>query len=133
MSHIHAVVWLDHREARVIDFSVDDVHKTTVRSHSANRHIHHRSGSVSGTHSPDDLKFFDEVCAAIGDAKEVLVVGPGTAKTGFRHHVDAKHKDVARRIVGVETLDHPSDGELLAYARKYFLKVDQMLGDQGNA
>lgn len=133
MSHIHAVVWMDHREARVIDFSVDDVHKTTVRSHAANRHIHHRAGSVSGAHSPDDLKFYDEVCTAIGDAREILIVGPAQAKVAFRHYVDQKHRDVAKRVVGVETLDHPSDGELLAYARKYFVKVDQMLGDQGNA
>ena len=133
MSHNHAVVWLDHREARVIDFSVDAVHKATVRSHAADRQIHHRSGSVSGTHAPDDLRFFDDICAAIGDAKEVLVVGPGQAKLGFRHHLDDRHKDLARRVVGVETLDHPGDGELLAHARKYFVKVDRMLGDQGQA
>jgi hypothetical protein len=27
-------------------------------------------------------------------------------------------------VVGVESLDHPSDGELLAYAKKYFTRVD---------
>ena len=58
---------------------------------------------------------------------------PAQAKVAFRHYIDEKHRDVAKRVVGVETLDHPSDGELLAYARKYFVKVDQMLGDEGNA
>ena len=33
-----------------------------------------------------------------------------------------------KRVVGVETLDHPSDRELLAYARKYFRRVDSLLG-----
>jgi len=131
MSHNHAVVWLDHREARVIDFAVDDVHKTTVRSHGGHRQIHHRAGSVSGAHSPDDQKFYDEVIAALGDAREVLVVGPGQAKVGFRHHVAQRHKALEGRIVGVETLDHPSDGELLNFARKFFLKVDQMMGSPG--
>lgn len=131
MSHVHAVVWLDHREARVIDFSSDDVHKAVVRSHAGHRQVHHRSGSVSGTHLQDDQKFFDEVIAAVGDAKEVLVVGPGQTKAGFRHFVDDRHRDFGRRIVGVESLDHPSDGELLNFARKYFVKVDQMLGTPG--
>ena len=32
------------------------------------------------------------------------------------------------KIIGVETVDHPSDGQLVAYARKYFLAKDQLLG-----
>lgn len=32
---------------------------------------------------------------------------------------------------GVEPLDHPSEGELLAYARAYFKRIDQLgLGEQ---
>jgi hypothetical protein len=31
--------------------------------------------------------------------------------------------------VGVETVDHPTDPQLLAFAKKYFLKVDNMRGD----
>jgi hypothetical protein len=29
-------------------------------------------------------------------------------------------------IVGVETVDHPSDAQLVAYARKYFIAADRM-------
>jgi hypothetical protein len=29
--------------------------------------------------------------------------------------------------VGVETVDHPSDGQLLKYARSYFKAVDRMI------
>jgi hypothetical protein len=28
--------------------------------------------------------------------------------------------------LGAETLDHPSEGELLAFARKYFKRVDEL-------
>ncbi len=128
MSHVHAVIWLDHREARVIDFSADDVHKTVVRHQGGHRQVHHRAGSVGAGHSADDAHFFDAIVAATGDALEVLVTGPGQAKVAFRHHLDARHRGFASRVLGVESLDHPSDGELLAFARKYFVKADRMLG-----
>jgi stalled ribosome rescue protein Dom34 len=131
MSHFHSIVWLDHREARVMDFSVDDVHKAVVRHHGGHRQVHHRSGSVGTGHAPEDVKFFDEIIVAVGDAQEVLVTGPGLLKNAFRQHADARHQAWSRRIMGVETLDHPSDGELLAFARKYFQKVDRMLGTPG--
>jgi hypothetical protein len=31
--------------------------------------------------------------------------------------------------VGIETVDHPTDGQLLAYAKKYFAKADALKGD----
>ena len=61
-------------------------------------------------------------------ATEVLVTGPGQAKVEFRRHVDSRHPLFAKRVLGVESLDHPSEGQLLAFARQYFLKIDQMLG-----
>jgi hypothetical protein len=35
---------------------------------------------------------------------------------------------VARHIVGYEVVDHPSQNQLVALARKYFLKYDRMAG-----
>jgi hypothetical protein len=34
-------------------------------------------------------------------------------------------------IVGVETVDHPSDAQLVAYARHYFKAEDRMLPQKG--
>lgn len=129
MSHIHAVVWLDHREAKVIDFTVDDKHVVNVHHKGGHRQVHHRAGATGSGHSADDGHFFDSIVAALGDAREILVTGPGTAKAGFREHVGRAHAGVARRIVGIENADHPTDGELLAFARRYFKRVDTMLGD----
>ena len=36
-------------------------------------------------------------------------------------------QSTAEKVVGVETVDHPSDGQLVAYARKYFVAKDRML------
>jgi hypothetical protein len=34
--------------------------------------------------------------------------------------VARRHSDIAHRVVGVETINHPSDGALIAVARLYF-------------
>jgi hypothetical protein len=33
---------------------------------------------------------------------------------------------IAKRIIGIETVDHPTDGQILAYAKKFFKKFDQL-------
>ena len=32
-----------------------------------------------------------------------------------------KHADLIEHVIGIETVDHPSDGQLLAFAKKYFV------------
>jgi len=130
MAYQHAVVWIDHREARVIDFSVDDRHVVTIPHEGVPRKLHRKANPDDGSKPdvPEDPKYFDEVVAAIGDAREILVTGPGTAKTAFRKHIDKRHPKVAERIVGVEATDHPSDGQLLSMAKRYFKRVDNLRG-----
>jgi len=126
MSDIHAIVWLDHLTARVITFSDGEGKTIPIESQSTHRQLHRKSGKPGSGHAPDDAAFFEDVAAVVADVREVLITGPGTAKVAFKKHVDERHPDLARRIVGVETVDHPSDGELTAYARKYFHRVDQL-------
>jgi hypothetical protein len=57
---------------------------------------------------------------------EILIVGPGNEKLALLKHLQKHQHDLAEKVVSVETIDHPSNGQLLAYARKYFAKVDLM-------
>ncbi|MEO7370986.1 MAG: translational machinery protein, partial [Ilumatobacteraceae bacterium] len=122
----HAIVWMDHREARIASFSVGKDDLIEVHSHSANRNIHRKSGSIDSGHAPDDHDFFDRIAAALVDTAEVLIAGPGNAKTAFESYIGERHVDLAHRVVGVETLDHPTDPELLAHARRAFTAIDQL-------
>ena len=125
--HFHAVVWIDHHEARILDFNADDAHATAVTlQHAASRSYSKLCGRASWRAS-DDMGFFDEVAAKLGGIGEILIVGPANAKLGFLKRLQAKHTAIADKVIGVETVDHPSDGELLKYARAYFGKVDRML------
>ncbi len=129
MSYQHAIVWIDHQHATVIDFAVDDRHVHLVEREGGQRKIHRKSGAPGPGKAGDDPHFHDAVVDAIGDAREVLIAGPGNAKVSFRKDLEHRHAKVAGRVVGMEAMDHPSDGQLLAYAKQYFKKYDALHGE----
>ncbi len=129
MTYQHAVVWVDHQHATVIDFTVDDKHVQLVEKVGGQHKVHRRSGVPGSGKAPVDHVYFDAVATAIGTAREILLVGPGNAKVELRHDLEHRHPKVAERIVGVESADHPSDAELLVFAKKYFKRVDALRGE----
>ncbi|MEX1104631.1 MAG: hypothetical protein WEB78_00385 [Ilumatobacteraceae bacterium] len=127
MTYKHAVVWMDHQHATVIDFTIDDQHVVKVESGEPHK-LHRKSGPMGSGKMPEDLEFLERVVMALNDSAEIVLAGPGNAKTSFLRHLEKKHAALRKRVVGVETLDHPSDRELVAFARKYFRRVDSLLG-----
>lgn len=127
MSHYHAVVWLDHNEAHVMHISPDDVEKSVVQPVNPARHLQRKRGSVSGSRQPEDQHYYHEIAEALSGATEILIVGPGHAKLELIKHIHAHDHALVDKVVGVETVDHPSDGQLVAHARKYFVAKDKML------
>jgi stalled ribosome rescue protein Dom34 len=125
MHHFHAVVWLDHREAKVFEFTADDVAKLVINAEHPAKHIHHKSGSVGPGHAKEDENYYHGVADALAKAGEILIVGPGQAKTALFKHLHAHDREVAAKVAAVETVDHPSDGQIVAYARKYFDRRDR--------
>ena len=99
-------------------------------------------GSCSGARASalDGSRFERKLSyACVGDTKvqrfqsptgiaEVLVTGSHTAQTDFRHYVDKHRPALVQQIVGWETVDHPTEGQLLAFARQKFVKYDRMAG-----
>ena len=126
LPHYHAVVWIDHHEARVIYFNADDVDEKTVHPAHPSHHLHHTSGSPSGTHDKGDPSFFRGVADALGEAKEFLIVGPSTAKTEFVTWLHGHSPTIAGRLFGVEALQQMSDGQIVAEARRFFKKADRI-------
>ncbi len=125
-SHSHAVVWIDHREARVLYFNAADVEAKTVHPETAPYHMRHKSGSPSGTHDKGAASYFLGVAEALSDAKEFLVVGPSTAKTEFVSWLRDHSPLTAERLYGVETMAQVSDGQVVADARAFFKRADRM-------
>lgn len=121
MTLFHAVVFLDHQQAQVLQFDAEHVQASKVKSHSRQTRQH---GSVVRS----EHEFFADVCAALDGIAEVLVAGSKTALADFKHYADKHRPLTAKQIVGYETVDHPSENQLVALARQYFLKYDRMAG-----
>ncbi len=126
MSLSHAVVWIDHQEAHVIQFNADASESEIIKTKSKHTHLHQKSGILGSGHISADESYLHEVIHAVSDAGEILVVGPGTAKLELLKHAHKHDAKISAKIIGVETVDHPTDGQLLAFAKKYFIKVDNL-------
>ncbi|MBB3641872.1 hypothetical protein [Variovorax atrisoli] len=113
MSLFHAVAWVDHHAAQVFQFDASQVLAQQVREHA--RYTRQHGSSVRSEH-----EFFGEVCDAMKGVAQVLVTGSHTAQADFRHYVDKHRPEVARQIVGWETVQRMSTNELVALARRYF-------------
>lgn len=121
MSLFHAVVWLDHHSANILQFDAEHVQAEKVKAHT--HHTKQHGSTVRSEH-----EFFADVCTALAGIQEVLVVGSSTAQKDFKHYVEKHRAALVPFIVGYESVDHPSDKQLVALARQYFLKHDRMAG-----
>lgn len=125
-SHYHAVVWVDHREARVFTFNAAVAEKSVLHSHQLQPHLHRKSNSIGDGRAPADPAFFDDIARSLQDTQEILLTGPAGAKLELKKHLEKNWQQIARKVVGVESADHPTDGVLLDHARRYFLAADRM-------
>jgi stalled ribosome rescue protein Dom34 len=123
--YFHAVVWIDHREAQIFDFDRDDSNHQTIKSHEP-RHIHHKAGSIGAGHVHEGEAYLKAVADALDKSHEILITGPSAAKTELMSYLTQHAPATAMRVCSVETLDHPTDNEILAFARKHFTSIDRM-------
>lgn len=127
MSHTHAVVWLDFKEAHVFQFTAEDVERKRIKAHAPFRKIHHKAGAIGSGHTHDDKSYFDAIIEALLDTAEWLVTGPAVTKNEFVSYVEKHTPPLKSRLIGVEVMDHPTDGELVDHARRFFKAADKMI------
>ena len=111
---------MDHQEAHVFNIDSNKIDEETVR---VPQHMHRRHPKLDGIakEHPDDAKhFFHAISRSLDDAEQILVAGPAMAKLDFVRYVKEHEHPIASHIVGTETVDHPTDGQMVAFAKKYF-------------
>lgn len=121
MSLFHAVVWLDHESAQVLEMQAEQIRRQHLRTHHHNTRQH--ASEVRTQH-----EFFGEVCDAVAGVTEILILGSHKTLADLRHYVEKHRPATGGQIVGYEAAERLSEGQLLAAARRYFDKFDRMAG-----
>lgn len=121
MTLFHAVVWIDHQSAQVLQFDAEHVQVGKVKAHT--HHTPQRGSEVRTQH-----EFFGDVCDALEGITEVLAVGPKTGLADFERYTRKHRPQTAVRVVAYEVVDHPTLNQLVAMARQWFLKYDRSAG-----
>jgi stalled ribosome rescue protein Dom34 len=127
MAKSHAIVWIDHHKAVVWKFLYDEQSKTIVKARDQHEHTHLRKSPHGGHRVSGDHEFFEEVLKSLSEIDKLLVIGPAQTKDEWIAFIRAHHPPIAFSIAGVDKADHPSDAEVLAYAREHFSVIDKLI------
>jgi len=124
-----AGLWIDHRETFVV-FIGDDGEETRRIASNVKKRVRFSGGNRSEEGSADDQRdrqlavhlnrYYDEVISSIRDAESILLMGPGEAKGELERRLT--NKGLGGRIVGVETVDKMTPGQIAAKVRQHFRK-----------
>jgi len=121
MSSRHGtIMWIDHHEARLFDVEEGAFDETKVLASGKHMHRHPKGGTAEHNHPDDEQHFFREVAGALEQAEQILIVGPSTAKLQFFRYLHRHAAKLEPKVVGLETVDHPTDGQLVAYGKRHF-------------
>jgi len=128
MNQNRTVVWIDHQRARIIKFDLEKSESSEVHAHGGATHLHHKHGAVGSGHAPVNHQYYEAVAKVLKGSPEILVTGPASAKNELVKHIQEHDGQLAKAIAGVESLDHPTEGEILAPARKWFDSANYLRG-----
>jgi stalled ribosome rescue protein Dom34 len=109
----HAVVWIDHHHANVLQIDAGSVQPRQVQAH-----VH--PTAQHGSEVRSEHEFFAEVCGSLDGIGAVLVTGGKTALVDFRHYAEKHRPQTAARIAAYDIVDHPTEKQLAALGRQFF-------------
>jgi hypothetical protein len=120
-------VWIDHRKAVLAAVGGKAVDLMEIAS-DMEKHVRY-SGAAQEDSAEDQRdrrftahlnRYYDEVVAYLRDADSILLLGPGEAKVELQARLG---KELAERIVGVETVDKMTDRQVVARVRRRFREL----------
>lgn len=123
----HAAVWIDHHEAHVFFIDPEHIRESIIHSPHPHQHLHHRANTIGPGKAGEDQAYYHAVAESLTGVREILVTGPGQAKLWLIKHLQKHDPQVYERVIAVETVDHPSNNQLVAFARHYFDATDHRI------
>lgn len=123
----HAIVWIDHAQARVTRFDSETAETRVIHPAGGTPHLHHKANSMDSGRAPEDEHYLHSVGQALKGCTAVLIVGPANEKREFLKHLARHDVELLGLVAAVQTMDHPSDAQLLEHARRHFRLQDPLL------
>ncbi len=112
----HTAVWIDHNEAKVFQSEPEGFETGHIKTP-----LQRLSRQTEGLGQYVCIgDFFCTVADALKDAEDILIVGPCSTTLDFIRHVHKHNLALEPKILGVEALAHPTDGQLIAHVRHHF-------------
>src|SRR5436190_7948176 len=118
--HNHAIVWVDHRVAKVFYLGLDVVDQRTIRADLPTEHLHHKANTIGSGKAHDDSTYFPRIDDALRHSEAVLIVGPGNEKTLLLKYLEEGRGSLEGRELRADACDHPTDREIIALGRRHF-------------
>jgi hypothetical protein len=122
-----AGIWIDHRAAFVVFVGEGTEIEERIES-GVEKHVRFSGHAVSEEGSADDQvdrqftahldRYYDELVSRVRDAESLLIFGPGEAKGEFEKRLTGA--GLGGRIVGIETADKMTHGQIMAKVRQYY-------------
>ena len=126
-------VWMDKREAKILSIENEGKLLTTIKSNVEE----FRPAGGSGTRmkgGPQDVvqdskyserekhqlrAYFKEVVSQLPDLDSFVIFGPALTGKKFKKELQTHYKDLAEKLIGVETTDTMTDNQLIAWVKEY--------------
>jgi stalled ribosome rescue protein Dom34 len=124
---VRAIIWIDHAQARVIKFDAETSVTQVVRPEGGTPHLHHKAKAIDDGHEPENQTYYHSVGKTLDGINAVLVTGPANAKTELMKHLARHDPPLLKKVSAIQTVDHPTDGQLLDLARHHFGLIDRGL------
>src|ERR1700732_3543482 len=105
-THFHAIVWIDHSQAKIFHVGLSGEDEIILHPHLPTRHLHHKANSIGSGHAGFDKEFFGQVLNAISDAGEILIIGPAGAKTELAKYLREQPSKISDRIAAAVAGEH---------------------------
>ena len=119
MNYQHAVVYVDHHHARIVQIGPACTHEQLV-----NAHLHLKNQNERNVLSKNAL--FATICDAVEGVALVMVVGCKAGIVDFENFSKTHRPEIAQHIAGYLPVDHQTGNELLTFARDWFVTPLQM-------
>lgn len=126
-------LWIDHRKATLVGVTAQGEEIGLIISKAEKQLRRSGDSPLRGSLEPSYIPpsdsrqraltghlniYYDAVIASIRNAEAILIFGPGEAKNELRKRL--KHHNLGERIVGLETVDTMTEGQIGAKVRMYF-------------